>query len=262
MMGKLRDKTVDAGEKTRPNRGEGSKHVYDALYREILTLAVEPGSPLDETTLARRFGMSRSPIREALIRLSGQGLVVMLANRSTLVAPLDLISFPKYVEALDLLQRVNTRLAAELRTESDIAAIAKAAKAFEAAVEIDDHLEMSATNRDFHLEIAKAGKNPYLTRQYGALLGEGRRILHIHFEYLAKSEGERLLTDEHQEMLDAIVERDADRAEALAHTHTRQFRDRFLRFMQLNYAEKMALSPSIGAAAMGGLGWDRDEAAG
>ena len=252
----------DAVKKTRPNRGEGSKRVYDTLYGEILTLVLKPGTPLDETMLARRFGMSRSPIREALIRLSGQGLVVMLPNRSTLVAPLDLISFPKYVEALDLLQRVNTRLAAELRTESDIAAISRAAEAFEAAIERDDHLEMSATNRNFHLEIAKAGKNPYLTRQYGALLDEGRRILHIQFEYLAKSEGERLLTDEHQEMLGAIIARDADCAEALAHAHTRQFQDRFFRFMRLNIAEKLTLipsMPSIGESETSGIGTERNE---
>ncbi len=241
--------TVATVERTRPNRGQGSKHVYDALYREIITLKLDPGAPLDETTLARRFGMSRSPIREALIRLSGQGLVVMLANRSTLVAPLDLISFPKYVEALDLTQRITTRLAADLRTEGDIAEIAAAARRFEAAVEKDDHLEMSATNRDFHLEIAKAGKNPYLTRQYATLLDEGRRILHIHFGYLAKSAGERLMTDDHQEMLDAIAARDADRAEALAHAHTLQFRDRFFRFMRLNHAENYSLAPSIGVGA-------------
>ncbi len=174
------------------------------------------------------------------------------------MASLDLISFPKYVEALDLLQRVNTRLAAELRTESDIAAISRAAKAFEAAIERDDHLEMSATNRDFHLEIAMAGKNPYLTRQYAALLDEGRRILHIHFEYLAKAKGERLLTDEHQEMLEAIIARDADRAEALAHAHTRQFRDRFFRFMRLNFAENLTLFPSIGESATNGFGKERD----
>ena len=259
MVGNFPVMTADGGNKARPNRGQGSKHVYDALHREILTLSLEPGALLDETTLARRFGMSRSPIREALIRLSGQGLVVMLANRSTLVAPLDLISFPKYVEALDLLQRVNTRLAAELRSESDIAAIARAAKVFEAAVKKDDHLEMSVTNRDFHLEIAKAGKNPFLTRQYGALLDEGRRHLHIHFEYLAKAEGERLLTDEHQEMVDAIADRDVERAEALAHAHTRQFRDRFFRFMRLNFAEKMALSPSIGGGPTSGFGSEQDE---
>ena len=123
----------------------------------------------------------------------------------------------------------------------------------------DDHLDMSATNRDFHLEIAKAGKNPYLTRQYGALLDEGRRILHIHFEYLAKAEGERLLTDDHQEMVDAIAEQDVERAEALAQAHTRQFRDRFFRFMRLNYAEKLALSPSIDGGPTSGFGSEQDE---
>lgn len=53
-------------------------------------------------------------MREALIRLAGDDLVVTLSNRSTVVAPIDLQSFPKYVEALDVAQRMNTRLAAEL----------------------------------------------------------------------------------------------------------------------------------------------------
>ena len=258
-MANIQPKMQANGERKRRNRGESAKHVYDTLYREILTLELEPGSPLDESLLAQRFAMSRSPVREALIRLAGQGLVVMLANRGTLVARLDLMSFPKFVEALDLLQRINTRLAAELREPSDLAAIAKAAKVFERAVRRDDHLEMSATNRDFHLEIAKAGKNPYLMRQYGALLDEGRRILHIHFEYLAKSEGERLLIDDHQAMLAAIEEGDADKAEALAHAHTLQFRDRFLRFLSLNAAAKLNLSPSIKMAQLETLGRAVDE---
>lgn len=252
--------TAEAAEKTRPSRGEGAKHVYDVLHREILTLVLRPGTPLDETTLARRFGMSRSPIREALIRLSTHGLVVMLANRSTLVAPLDLTSFPKYVEALDLLQRVNTRLAAEHRTDEDIAAIRKAAARFEDSVAEDDHFAMSARNRDFHLAIAKAGKNPYLTRTYGALLDEGRRILHIHFEYVAKRRGEKLLTDEHMDMLDAIVERDLERADALAHAHTRQFRNRFFRFLKLDFAADMKLAPSLEPDSIAGLEGELDEA--
>ncbi|TIQ54284.1 MAG: GntR family transcriptional regulator, partial [Mesorhizobium sp.] len=82
------------------------------LRNEILSLTLQPGQLLDETTLAERFDMSRSPVREALIRLSGEDLVVTLSNRSTIVAPIEVATFPKYVEALDLAQRVNTRLAA------------------------------------------------------------------------------------------------------------------------------------------------------
>ena len=56
-------------------RGKGARFVYEELKREILTLELEPGTPLDETTISHRFAMSRSPVREALVRLSADGLV-------------------------------------------------------------------------------------------------------------------------------------------------------------------------------------------
>ena len=51
-------------------RGSGTQRVYVTLRREILSMALEPGSPLDEVRLSERFGMSRTPIREALLRLA------------------------------------------------------------------------------------------------------------------------------------------------------------------------------------------------
>lgn len=75
-------------------RGTGWKSVYDTLRREILALTLQPGQLLDETTLAERFDMSRSPVREALIRLAGEELVVTLSNRSTIVAPIEVGTFP------------------------------------------------------------------------------------------------------------------------------------------------------------------------
>src|SRR5690349_13634729 len=106
-------------------RGSGWKNVYETLRNEILALTLPPGQLLDEMTLAERFDMSRSPIREALIRLAGDDLVVTLPNRSTIVAPIEVATFPKYVEALDIAQRMNTRLAAALRTEEDLKIIAR-----------------------------------------------------------------------------------------------------------------------------------------
>ncbi|MFN4172160.1 MAG: GntR family transcriptional regulator, partial [Pseudorhodobacter sp.] len=63
-------------------RGSGVKVVYEMLRDEILDLKLPPGSPIDEVQLAERFGMSRTPIREALVRLAGEGLVETLPNRS------------------------------------------------------------------------------------------------------------------------------------------------------------------------------------
>lgn len=232
-------------EGTDPKRakGTGVRFAYESLRDEILSLELAPGALLDETTLAERFAMSRSPVREALIRLAGDGLVVTLSNRSTVVAPIDVQTFPKYVEALDIAQRMNTRLAAELRDDADLKAIARRQKDFVNAVKSGRHLAMSETNRDFHMAIAEAGRNPYLAGFYGRLLDQGRRILHLHFQYLESGHEGVLLTGEHDEMIEAIRDRDAARADALAHAHTRQFRDTFIAFMKRTYLTDVPLAP-------------------
>lgn len=223
------------------SRDSGWKGVYAVLRKEILSLTLAPGELLDEMGLSRRFGFSRSPIREALIRLSGDGLVTTLPNRTTIVTPVDIARFPKYVDALDIAQRVNTRLAAELRTEADLAAIMQAQQGFIAAVASLDHLAMSETNKAFHMAIAAAGKNPYMASFYEKLLDEGRRILHLHFDYIERTRDGRLLTDEHEDMITAIRERDVARADELARIHTRQLRDNFLEFLRQNYTSEIEL---------------------
>lgn len=224
-------------------RGTGWKSVYDTLRNEILALTLPPGQLLDETTLAERFDMSRSPVREALIRLAGEELVVTLANRSTIVAPIEVATFPKYVEALDIAQRMNTRLAAALRTDADLKIIARRQKEFEAAVRTGNHLAMSEANKRFHMAIAHAGKNSYLANFYERLLGQGQRMLHLHFEYLERTHEGYLLTDEHNLMLEAIRDKDVERADELAHAHTRQFQDNFINFMRENYTTDVSLVP-------------------
>lgn len=224
-------------------KGGGVKFAYETLRREILDLTLAPGALLDETTLAERFGMSRSPVREALIRLAGDELVVNLANRSTVVAPIDVQSFPKYVEALDIAQRMNTRLAAELRDKEDLRQISRRQKDFIAAVRSGNHLDMSEANKAFHMSIAAAGRNPFLASFYERLLTQGRRILHLHFDFIERGQGGYLLTDEHDEMLDAIERRDLERADTLAHAHTRQFRDNFLDLMMKNHLGGVDLAP-------------------
>jgi DNA-binding GntR family transcriptional regulator len=63
-------------------RGFGVQTVYDQLRRDIIDLRLAPGEPLDETRLSQRFGMSRTPVREALVRLAADGLVTTVPNRT------------------------------------------------------------------------------------------------------------------------------------------------------------------------------------
>lgn len=72
-------------------------------------------------------------------------------------------------------------------------------------------------------------------------------MLHMHFEFLERTHEGYLLTDEHSAMLDAIRKQDIDRADDLAHAHTRQFQDNFFRFMQTNYTFGLNLDRDLSA---------------
>jgi DNA-binding GntR family transcriptional regulator len=98
------------------------------------------------------------------------------------------------------------------------------------------------------MAIARAGRNPYLSAFYERLLDQGRRMMHMHFEFLERTRDGYLLTDEHNLMLKAIKDHDVDRADALAHGHTRQFRDNFINFMQENYTTDVSLAAPLQTA--------------
>ncbi len=223
-------------------RGGGSRTVFKTLRNEILELKLAPGSALDESGLAKRFEMSRSPIREALVRLSADGLVHTLENRSTIVAPLDLADLPRFVEALDYLQRVVTRLAAVHRSEDDLIRMTEAAEIYDQTCDTNDALTMSAANKEFHLSVASAGRNPYFTEMYRKLLDEGRRILHMHYARQRINKDPYPLSPEHFAMIEAIRQRDTKEADRLAHNHTRVFHERLVEFMQVEFQDP-TLSP-------------------
>ena len=79
-------------------RGDSSKLAYEQLRKSIINLELSPGELLDEASLSKRFFMSRSPIREALIKLSMEGLVQTLPNKNSLVAPMPVDDLPEYFD--------------------------------------------------------------------------------------------------------------------------------------------------------------------
>jgi DNA-binding GntR family transcriptional regulator len=224
-------------------RGQRQIQVYQSLRKEILTLELRPGEPLDETKLAKKFETSRSPVREALIRLAGDGLVLMLPNRSTLVAPFDLLLIPKYLDALSLLQRTTHHLAALQRTEKNIETIKKAHAYFIETVEENDTSTTIEANLEFHLAISEASCNPYFTAAYKRLLNEGMRMQHLHLEYMGWAPEEPGVL-EHQGMIDAIENRDAKKAEQLAQSHAEQFDHNFIRFLSQKLSEHIQINPN------------------
>ncbi|MCM2403999.1 GntR family transcriptional regulator [Rhizobium sp. S153] len=202
-------------------RGSGARYVYDVLRDEILDLVIAPGSPIDEVQLAERFGMSRTPIREALVRLAGVGLIDTLPNRSTMVSNIDFLNIHTYFDALTLMYRVTAQLAAQYHRAEDLDRIRALQVEFAAAVEAQDALAMIATNAAFHMAIAEAGRNPYFTSLFKRLLDEGRRILRLYYQSYEDRLPHRFV-EEHDEMIAAIAARDTALSERLGRAHADQ----------------------------------------
>lgn len=203
-------------------RGHGVRMAYETLRDEILDLTLPPGSPVDEVTLADRFAMSRTPIREALVKLEGEGLVTTLPNRTTVVSNIDFANLNAFFDALTLMYRVTTRLAAEFHGDSDMARIQDRQAAYARTVSDADELAMIAANRDFHVIIAEAGRNPYYTQLFSRLLDEGRRILRLYYYPSFERQDPHPFVLEHEAIITAIATRDVALCDRLAKAHADQ----------------------------------------
>jgi len=202
-------------------RGSGVSTVYDTLRNEIIDLTLAPGTPLEENQLSERFQMSRTPIREAILKLSADGLVTTLTNRSTIVSQIDLMDLSSYFDALTLMYRVNTRLAAEFATERDWDRLEQLQAVYADAVERGDALAMITANREFHLAIADAGGNRYYRDLFKRLLDEGRRLLRLYYISF-NDQIPREYSDQHEDQIQAIRNRDIPLADQLAKEHADQ----------------------------------------
>jgi DNA-binding GntR family transcriptional regulator len=221
--GKVASGTKKSSEPSGLRRGSGVSHVYETLRNEIIELRLLPGSPIDEVQLAERFSMSRTPVREALVRLVGDGLVTTLPNRATIVANIDFLNLSHFFDALSLMYRVTTRLAAANHGESDLEMMQMHQRAFAEAVAARDALNMISTNRDFHRAIAIAGRNRYYVDLFTQLLDEGRRILRLYYSSFNDDLPGRYVA-EHEDIIKAIKARDVEHADRLAQAHADQIK--------------------------------------
>ncbi len=210
---------TDSDDHQERRRGTGARFVYDTLRDEILNLVLQPGEPIDEIGLAERLSMSRTPIREALVRLAGDGLVTLLPNRSTVVSQIDFPNLHHFFDALTLMYRVTTRMAAQFHDEADLREIRARQSVFAEAVLAGDTAGMIQLNRDFHVAIAEAGRNPYYLQLFSRLLDEGRRILRLYYYPTFEPRLPHPYIQEHEAIIAAVATRDVETCDRLAKDH-------------------------------------------
>lgn len=207
-------------------KGAGSSHIYEQLREQILSLELKPGAALDESRLAQALGGSRTPLREALIRLAAEGLVEVLPNRGARVSSMELPQLQEHLEAFELLQRTATVLAAQRRSDQSLVELRELCEAFERRHAEGDVSGMIQANWDFHHAIGLACGNRYIERMYDTMLTDGLRIsrLAMAFECYGSGEAYSLhmsdILREHRELIAAIERRDVATAASLSDSHS------------------------------------------
>lgn len=209
------------------SKRDGEK-VAQILRDSILKLELRPGVILDEVDVATRLNVSRTPVREALIKLVADGLVVR-QGRKAMVAPLDFDDVPKLYDSLMISSRLVHRLAAANRTTRDLKQIAQHMKAFESSIANGNGVVRSEANHAFHKAISQAGGNRYISAFYENVLDGTIRLaracfspLHDFREDLADPALGAHLAEtvrQHAEIYRAIEARDVAAADRLALEH-------------------------------------------
>ncbi|NDG50524.1 MAG: GntR family transcriptional regulator [Rhodospirillales bacterium] len=197
------------------------QRVHERLRAEILDGRLAPGGRLKIQELASRFGLSHMPVREALQKLEGEGLVVVQPNRGTSVRHIDAKLLEHAYDVIEALDSLLTAKAAEAVSKAGMLRIRAAQQAFEAAACRRDLQACLAANEAFHKAIHAASGNEegarLVTTPDGLI-----RALRSRLGY----SGDRLqdVAHDHAAMVAAIAERDTEGARKLAIAHIRTAR--------------------------------------
>jgi len=182
------------------------KDAYSSILEAIDVGVYRPGDRLVESDLAERFGMSRTPIREALQRLETQSLLTR-DGRSLIVASLDHNQMAELYVVRTELEGLAARLAARHATEEEVQVLQDMVHDDRAL--LDDPSALARANRRFHKQIHLASHNRFLVQQLD--LVHRSMALMATTSLAAQGRGEIALA-EHQAIVDAITQRNEDAA--------------------------------------------------
>lgn len=185
-----------------------SERLRESIEEEIATGRLLPGSRLDEVELATRFGVSRTPIRETLNLLLGEGLIESGPRRGAVVAQVSPQRLVEMFEVMAELEAMCARLAARRMSNAELDALQAAHEACRGAALADDSDAYFYANETFHFAIYAGSHNAFLAEQAAALQRKLRPYRRLQLRVRHRT---RRSFEEHQEIMDALREGDADK---------------------------------------------------
>ncbi len=208
------------GAKPERSRELLADRAYAELRDRIVTLRIPPGAPIDEDGVGGELGMGRTPVREAIKRLAHENLVTVFPRRGTFASDINITDLAAISDvrvqleghaAYRAAQRVTPELAAQARALLD---------ELRASKESGDPATLMALDARVHRFVYAAAGNPYLEQTLSRYFNLSLRIWYLVLERLP-----HLLARmrEHEEVLEAIIAGDAERARTVMAEHVEEF---------------------------------------
>jgi DNA-binding GntR family transcriptional regulator len=188
--------------------------VYDQLRAEIIGCVLAPGLEIRENDLAQRFGISKSPVRDALMRLENEGLVITLPRQGYRVAPVPLADVQDMFHLRDALEQACMERIVRRASDGELARL-DSFRNFDAATWPGGFI---AYNREFHRTLARISGNARMRDQLIDLIDQMERAVQLSLSSIKKGDPQSLV-DEHAAIVDALQARQAARAQRLASRH-------------------------------------------
>ncbi|MFI6941450.1 GntR family transcriptional regulator [Streptomyces sp. NPDC050418] len=193
-----------------------AERVYQHVKQAVLDRRYEGGTLLTEGELAADVGVSRTPVREALLKLEVEGLLKLYPKKGALVLPVSAQEIADVVETRLLVEEHAVRKAVPAPPRL-IARLEELLARQREQAEAGDYAAAAQSDRCFHAEIVRSGGNEILSRLYDQLrdrqLRMGIAVMHSHPDRTAKTLGE------HSEILEALRAGETDAAVAVIHRH-------------------------------------------
>jgi DNA-binding GntR family transcriptional regulator len=214
----MAERQIEPLEKTAPLR----QQVYETLEELIIFGLLTPGQHLVEADLAKRLGVSRIPVREALQLLHNNGWVELRQRQGAFVHRPTLDEVDEVFTIRTLLEVESARMAAKNTTEGSVRGLRKTLKAGAKALAAGDERSLVKLNSAFHAQVTDMAGNRVLAEMIGRL---DKRI-RWYFAPVARSRGEASW-EEHDELVDAIEAGDSGRAARTMRKHAELTRSAF-----------------------------------
>jgi DNA-binding GntR family transcriptional regulator len=192
--------------------------VADRIRELILDGELAPKARVNELELSHRFGISRTPLREAIKILATEGLLELLPNRGARVASLSEQEIDEVIEVVAGLEATAADLACRRITDKEVAMIADLTDVMLRAWEREDEEVYFRLNREIHEAIMRASRNAILGGIYANLAG---RIQKARYTAHKTAEQWRRAAEEHKEMLVLLKARDGEALAVLMREHIR-----------------------------------------